>query len=136
MDIRRPVEIEVEYWQLRDGDGIRPSVNLHISNEDGVLLFATNDSTNLEWRTAARQEGLVRAACLVPGNFLAEGRHLVLAAVSSYNPTRVHALEADAVAFQVVDRSTGDGVRGEYGSEWPGVVRPMLDWQIHQSAHD
>jgi hypothetical protein len=49
--------------------------------------------------------------------------------VSTFNPAVAHALERDAVAFQVVDRSHGDGVRGEATNEWPGVVRPMLAWR-------
>jgi lipopolysaccharide transport system ATP-binding protein len=57
----------------------------------------------------------------------------VWAVVSTYNPTVVHAGEQDAVAFQVADRSTGDGVRGEYVGDWPGVVRPMLRWTVETS---
>jgi hypothetical protein len=34
------------------------------------------------------------------------------------------------VAFVVVDRSEGDGVRGAYAQDFPGVVRPMLDWKV------
>jgi lipopolysaccharide transport system ATP-binding protein len=54
--------------------------------------------------------------------------------VSTLNPTRIHAQERDAVAFQVVDKSQGDGVRGEYVADWPGVVRPMLDWSVDFEA--
>jgi lipopolysaccharide transport system ATP-binding protein len=70
--------------------------------------------------------------CHIPGNFLAEGRVIVTAVVSTYNPTVVHALERDAVAFVVVDRSEGDGVRGVFANEFPGVVRPMLEWEVDQ----
>ncbi len=130
LDIRRPVSLELEYWHMRDDEDLRPSANLHVTNEDGVVLFATSDFNNHRWRETRRTPGVVRATCHIPGNFLAEGRFFVLAAISTYNPTRVHALEADAVSFHVVDRSTGDGVRGEYANAWPGVVRPMLDWSI------
>jgi len=131
VDIRKPVEIEVEYWQLSSSNGLRPSVNLHVTNDDGVLLFVTNDFNNRHWWESPRGEGVVQAACCIPGNFLAEGRHIVLTAISTYNPTEVHVLEPDAVSFQVVDRSDGDGVRGEYANEWPGVIRPMLDWDVN-----
>ena len=37
----------------------------------------------------------------------------------------------DQDAFQVIDKTDGEGVRGEYsGSAWPGVIRPHLDWTI------
>ena len=131
-DIRFPIDVTVEYWCLAPDPESRLSVNLHFTNEDGVLLFVSNDFNNRVWARTPRRPGVVRAKCRIPGNFLAEGRVQVLVAVSSYNPTVVHAREADAVAFQVVDRSKGDGVRGEYANEWPGVLRPMLDWSIDQ----
>lgn len=51
-------------------------------------------------------------------------------AVDTFNPYVGRAGEVDAIAFQVVDRTEGDGVRGVYTGEWPGVVRPMLDWTV------
>jgi lipopolysaccharide transport system ATP-binding protein len=50
--------------------------------------------------------------------------------VSSINPTVIHALERDAIAFHVVARSAGAGVRGDWAEDLPGVVRPMLDWTV------
>jgi hypothetical protein len=44
----------------------------------------------------------------------------------------VHAIEREAVAFVIADRSEGDGVRGVYANEFPGVIRPMLEWQVEQ----
>ena len=133
VDIRDPLEVEVEYWS-EDPAGLRPSANLHFYNEQGVCLFATADQVDRPWAESARIKGLIRATCHVPGNFLAEGRVTVTAAVSSFNPLVVHAVEREAIAFQVVDRSTGDGVRGEYANEWPGVVRPLLDWRVEHLA--
>ncbi|HET7489816.1 MAG TPA: ABC transporter ATP-binding protein [Acidimicrobiales bacterium] len=130
VEIRQPVDLEVEYLRLTADPAVRPSVNLHLLNEDGLKLFVTNDFTEQAWHDLPSRPGLVRSRCRIPGNFLAEGRIFVLAAVSSYNPTMIHAMENDAVSFQVVDRSEGDGVRGPYANEWPGVVRPMLDWAL------
>lgn len=128
--IGRPVEVEIEYWHISEDPKVRPCANLHFYNEDGVCLFVTSDQDDVEWRQRPRETGIVKAICRIPGNFLAEGRVFVHAAVSTLNPTVIHVLERDAVAFQVVDRSTGEGVRGEYVADWPGVVRPRLDWTI------
>ncbi len=127
-DIRRPVAIEVEWRHLRGR--LHPSANLHFFNDDGVCLFVSNSFNNPEWLRAADRPGLVKSTCKLPGNFLAEGRVSVLVAISSINPMLIHAMERDAVAFQVVDPSEGDGVRGEWTNHWPGVVRPMLEWTI------
>ena len=43
-------------------------------------------------------------------------------------------MERDAVSFLVVDRSQGDGARGEYAVFFPGAVRPLLDWHINLSS--
>jgi lipopolysaccharide transport system ATP-binding protein len=112
----------------------RPTVSIHFTNEEGVCLFVTNDFNNRDWWRSPREAGLVRSICHVPGNFLAEGQISVLAAVCSYNPDIVHVHERDVVSFQVVDRSNGDGVRGEYGGVWPGVVRPSLEWRIEHPS--
>jgi lipopolysaccharide transport system ATP-binding protein len=129
VDIREPIEIEVVYASQNPRD-LRPSVNLQFFNDEGVCLFATNDWNDRAWSTRPRQAGVIRAVCRIPGNFLAEGRVTVSVMASTYNPTIVHATERDAIAFQVVDRSAGDGVRGVYSSDWPGVVRPMLEWHV------
>jgi lipopolysaccharide transport system ATP-binding protein len=129
LDIRQPVDIEIEYSSDSPGT-LRPAANLHLFNEDGILLFHSGDTSNREWTKKPRKAGIVRSTMRIPGNFLAEGQFTVTVALSTYNPTVIHALEGDAVAFQVVDRSKGDGVRGEWANHYPGVVRPMLDWRI------
>ncbi len=129
IDIREPVFIEVEYWNLQER--LRPTVILHLVNEHGITLFATNDFNNTDWWKTPRKPGVVKAVCRIPDNFLAEGRFFILAAIGTYNPNVVHTLERDVVSFQIIDRSEGDGVRGEYaGGDWPGVVRPILDWNV------
>ncbi|OLE54029.1 MAG: hypothetical protein AUG51_10420 [Acidobacteria bacterium 13_1_20CM_3_53_8] len=131
-DIRQDFRIEVEYWNLQRR--LRPSVLLIFTNEDGVCLFQSNDFNNNVWADTRREPGLVRSVCKLPGNFFSEGRVLVTVGIGTYNPNLLHAIERDAVAFQIFDRSEGDGVRGEYVGEWPGVIRPMLDWEINTKA--
>jgi lipopolysaccharide transport system ATP-binding protein len=133
IDIRRPVAIEVVYESDEPAQR-RPFVNLHFYNDEGVRLFVAGDFNDRDWWSQPRAAGRVKATCHIPGNFLAEGRVIVTAAVSSLDPVTVHAIEPDAVAFQIVDRTQGDGVRGPYANEYPGVVRPMLDWSIETSG--
>jgi lipopolysaccharide transport system ATP-binding protein len=129
IEIRQPLKIEVEYWSESPG-ALRPYVNLHFFNDEGICLFVSDDNSNLGWKHTPRFRQLIRSTVAIPGDFLAEGRVIVTAAVSTMNPTIVHAVERDAIAFQVVDRSDGEGVRGDWVGDWPGVVRPMLNWAI------
>jgi lipopolysaccharide transport system ATP-binding protein len=129
IDITEPIDVEVEYWSSPTG-ALRPSVHFHAFNSQGVLLFATTNNSTDEWQRVPQRSGVVRAICRIPGNFLAEGLISLNVAVATYNPERIHAVEHDAVAFNVVDRTAGTGVRGEFVGEWPGVVRPMFDWTV------
>jgi lipopolysaccharide transport system ATP-binding protein len=129
VEIRQPVWLEVEYWNLTDDPLFRPSTYIHVRNTEGVFLFASWDTNNLAWRTTPRGRGLVRVRCEFPGNFFAEGGVVVSAGVTSIKPIVYHAAEDDVVAFHVVDRSSGDGVRGEWAGDFPGVLRPMLNWE-------
>jgi lipopolysaccharide transport system ATP-binding protein len=129
IDIREPIQIEVEYFNFQNR--VKPTAVVHVINEDGICLFASNDWNNKDWWNTPRSPGPVRSVCTIPGNFLAEGQFFVLVAICSYNPNEIHALERDVVSFQVVDRTQGDGVRGEHaGGKWPGVIRPLLEWEV------
>jgi lipopolysaccharide transport system ATP-binding protein len=133
-DIREPMAVEVDYWNLSADPRFRPYVNLHFYNAEGICLFVTMDANNKQWREQTRTRGLVHAICRIRGNLLAEGTIFVTAAVSSLHPTTVHAYVDDAVAAHVADPSEGDGVRGEWVGDWPGILRPLLDWEVVQEA--
>lgn len=132
-DVREPVIVEIEYERLDDDPELRTTASFMATDEAGVVLFVSADFVNRPaWeRPAAR--GLVRSRCTIPPNLLAEGRISLMVSVTSLSPAQViHAREDDAVAFSMVDRSQGDGVRGQYGGDWPGVVRPMLPWTVER----
>ena len=65
----------------------------------------------------------------LPGNFLAEGLHMVVVAIMSYNPFTIHFNEPEAISFVTVDSFSETSVRGTYGGRFPGIIRPLLKWQ-------
>jgi len=126
VDIREPVGIEVEYDVTEAGHQLIP--NYHFVNDDGLHVFSVQDVES-EWRRRPRPIGRYVSTAWIPGNFLSSGTLAVDVAVSSHVPlVRVHALVQAIVAFEVNDSFDGDGVRGDYLGEYPGVVRPMVDW--------
>jgi len=129
VDIRKPVFIEVTYWDCSGDSSFEPIPSLSFINAEGTLLFVThaNDTAN---RQLPNSKSLVSARCRVPGNFFAEGGISVSAAIVSYRPPYVHVSELDIAAFHVMDHSDGDGVRRAYVGDWPGAVRPMLEWEL------
>ncbi|HEX9918889.1 MAG TPA: ABC transporter ATP-binding protein, partial [Pyrinomonadaceae bacterium] len=80
LDIRQPVEIEVEYEVLTPGHVLVP--NLHFYNEEGVYAFIVND-LEPAWRNRPRDAGRYRSVALIPGNLLSEGTLFVGVAVST-----------------------------------------------------
>ncbi|HEX7950079.1 MAG TPA: ABC transporter ATP-binding protein [Candidatus Limnocylindrales bacterium] len=137
IDITDAIVVEVEYWVASKSDR-GPLLNIDVFNDEGICVFGITDQTSDEWkRLSIPTSGVIRSVCTVPGNFLAEGRFTVNVAVVTYNPTTgraAHGVELDAVAFQVVDRTSGEGARGAFSGEWPGVVRPLFEWSIGFSA--
>ena len=125
IDIRRPVDIEIEWEALREGHVLVP--NLHFHNEEGAIIFLSSD-LDPAWRGRPREMGRYISTAHVPGNLLSEGTVVVGAAVSTMDPVRVHFYERDVVAFDVIDVLAGDTARGDYGGAIPGVVRPLLPW--------
>ena len=95
------------------------------------------DYTNKDWRHRSRHfDGLVTSTCTIPGNLLSEGLKRVHAQLITHNPTVQLVNEQDAVSFVVVDASSGDGARGEYAGDFPGIVRPLLDWRVDILEHN
>jgi lipopolysaccharide transport system ATP-binding protein len=131
-DVREPIDIEIMYYNFANERFAYANIQLFDENDN--LLFASGDFTNVEWRHKPRTfEGKVRSTCTIPGNLLAEGQLRVLVALTTHNPSEVLGIERDAVSFMVVDNSEGDGARGEYGGNFPGLIRPLLNWKVDVS---
>ena len=136
VDISKDVEIEVEYWNLREGS--RMNVGLHLVDKLAIDVLQTTNmhSANLvrdEWYGTPAPVGLYRSTCVIPANFLNDGRYTVHVAVRT-DVMQMEAWAGDVVSFSVHD--TGE-MRREFGGAWLGVVRPRLAWQTQAIApHD
>ena len=132
LDIRQPIGIELAYDVLEPGHVLIP--NYHLRNQDGMHLFSVQDVES-EWRRRPRPAGRYVSTAWIPANFLSPGTISVDIAVSSHVPlVRVHALVEGPVAFEVIDSFDGDGARGDYQGEYPGLIRPLVDWTTRYQA--
>jgi lipopolysaccharide transport system ATP-binding protein len=126
IDIRKPFRIETTYDVLEAGHALVPVIEL--CNTAGTELFSTHD-TNPDWRGRPRSCGSYTSTVWIPGNLLAEGSLVAHVSIMSHVPaTILHAQQRDAVAFQIIDRQSGESARGDYVGPMPGVVRPLLRW--------
>jgi len=125
-DIREPVGVEMEFDVLTPGYSLFPYFTL--VNEEDLWLFTSLDN-DPEWLRKPRPVGRYRSTGWIPGNYLAEGTLLIMATMRTEEPHIIHFHERDVVAFQVVDSSNGDGARLDYPGRFPGLVRPLLNWE-------
>jgi lipopolysaccharide transport system ATP-binding protein len=134
VDIRSPVTIEMEFWNLKSD--VQLVAAFSFFNDQGVMLFVSPDFHERRWATKPRPVGVYRSRCIVPGNFFAEGQIRIVAEVATRHPFyQIHFLEHDSVAFQVVETNEPGSVRAGWGRPIPGVVRPMLNWETDYVEH-
>ena len=125
IDIRRSFGIEM-LWEVFKSDH-ELSAHFGFINESGDQVFVTID-LDPEWRGKIRPLGKFRSTAWVPGNLLAEGLLYVHCHVYDKTFNISDCSEEPAVSFQIVDTCEGDSARGDYGQNFPGVVRPLLKW--------
>lgn len=125
IDIRSPVDIEIEFDVVRPGYVLTPTFVL--GNEQGIEIFVAHDLDPV-WRRRRRPAGRYVSTARIPGNFLAEGTMFVTAGLNTLDPLIVQFDEPNAAAFQVVDSLDGDTARGDYAGTMIGIVRPVLEW--------
>jgi len=130
VDIRRPVDIEMEYEVLQSGYMLMPHFQSY--NEEGVHVFSAHD-LDPAWRQRPRSRGCWVSTVRIPGNLLSEGTMFIGAGLETVDPVIHQFYEPDAVAFQVVDSLDGDSARGDYAGHMGGVVRPLLQWNTRFS---
>jgi lipopolysaccharide transport system ATP-binding protein len=123
VDVRRPVAIEMQYDVLQGGLALVPSYQFF--NEQGTCLFVSANPARPGRLSAV---GHYTSTCWIPGNFLTDGKVYATAVISSVDPPIVHVSAYHAVAFDVKDSAIGDPFRAGYTGEYPGVIRPQLDW--------
>jgi lipopolysaccharide transport system ATP-binding protein len=135
-DIQKEVQVELSYWNLKEGAKLFASI--HLINGQGVTILTTFNAPSAsltfdEWYHKPKPRGLFRSVCKIPGNFLNEGHYFISVFIASYDGmTIAHVAQEKVISFNVID--TG-GMRKEYSGYWVGVIRPRLAWStdfIHE----
>ncbi|BAU13880.1 putative polysaccharide ABC transporter ATP binding subunit [Leptolyngbya sp. NIES-3755] len=125
LDITQPIGITMVYEILKDNQQFTQSINLF--NSHGIHILSSHDldaAANLK----PRDRGIYASTMWIPANFLAEGLTIISVAALEPEPFKLHFHELEAVAFNVVDSMNGTSARGAFLGAFPGVVRPILDW--------
>lgn len=135
VDIRDPLQIEVEYDMLKGRH--RPILILNFCDEEGVCAFSTRDLDPV-WADQPHPEGRYVNMVTIPGNFLSSGTFYLN--VRLYIPESFKAPsfegefhERSVVTFRVLDSLDTNAARGSYRGQLPGAVRPLLQWETDYS---
>ncbi|MCM3906400.1 MAG: ABC transporter ATP-binding protein [Pyrinomonadaceae bacterium] len=122
INIRTPVVIEFEYWNLVPGAFLNLSVV--VSTEEGYPIFNTGSGNEPVWHGRPFPAGLFRSAFYIPGELLNDGTHRVHLYIIKDRSIVLFHLE-DILVFDVEDSLERDGWFGK----WIGAVRPNFTWQ-------
>ena len=100
--------------------------NFHFYTAGGECAFISHD-TNKHFFN----KGTYVSSCYIPPNLLNEGSYFVGIALSSFAAgITVHFYEKNCLSFNVADHHEGVTTRPDHAIPIPGVVRPLLDWDL------
>jgi lipopolysaccharide transport system ATP-binding protein len=125
-DITTTVGITMKYEVLNETKIFTHGMNLF--NSQGINILNSHDVTSTI-RHSKRKVGKYSSTMWIPANFLSDGLISVGVAIFNQEPFYLHFHELDVVVFTVFDKLDVQSARGNYLGEFPGIVRPILQWQ-------
>lgn len=131
VDVRESFCIELEIDVLEPGHGIL--VLNGVQNGDGAQVFSAVDTKNPVLQKKHWSTGRHLVRMWIPGNLLQVDTYTVETFVAAWEPMRIDQVyEKDVLCFHVLDAFADDSSRGNFAGTLPGVVRPLLDWEIER----
>jgi lipopolysaccharide transport system ATP-binding protein len=131
VDIRRSFGIEVKWEVIQEGLSMEPHIT--IINQENHVVFVTIDM-DPEWRGKQRHLGTYSSTAWVDGNLMAEGIFYINIHIVNRQDYTVQFSVHSALSFQIFDTLEGNSARGDYGKDFPGIVRPLLRWTTEYSS--
>lgn len=120
------IMIEFTYEILKENQLFTHGFNLF--NSHNVHILSSHDKES-ETLNTALPKGIYTKTIVIPGNFLAESSYNCSFAIMRYGPFEVEFHEMDIVGFNVIDEVGNNTARGNYSGKFPGIVRPILNWE-------
>jgi lipopolysaccharide transport system ATP-binding protein len=119
--IDKKIGIECEYEILKKG--CYPVPNIHVFTNKGDYVFVASEPA----KQVQTSIGTHRTTAWIPENTLNTGSYIIGVAASTLNPVIVHFYENEALVFDTTEDM--ENRTNEYRQEFPGVVRPVLQWE-------
>jgi lipopolysaccharide transport system ATP-binding protein len=103
--------------------------NFHFKTVEGIYAFCVNAP---EMQKA--ESGVYIARCHIPENMLNDGIYTIGLAITEYLAKGyiVHFFEEHYLTLNVIEQIHDNSRRYDYGGPVPGVIRPLLKWEVKQ----
>lgn len=129
-DTTEKVGISMDYTVLQDDIAFTHGLNLF--NQEQVNVFNSHD-VSASGTGLRKKKGHYQATAWIPGNLLPEGIFSISVALFLPNPLDVLVHEQQQLSFELYTDFSRHSARGNYADDFPGVVRPLLEWQLNRN---
>jgi lipopolysaccharide transport system ATP-binding protein len=127
LKVTEKVGIEMNYEVLKENHILWLGHNVY--NQFGVNVFDTHN-VNSPYYTTPHLKGRYTSVVWIPANLLNSGTYYIGSAIFNHAENFIHFHEKDIVLFKVYDVPDQTTAKGSTGGDFPGVIRPLLDWSI------
>lgn len=126
-DVTAKIGITIEYEVLEANHILWHGLNFY--NEAGVNIFDSHNVTS-EWYVKPHPIGTFKTTAWIPENLLNQGKVIVNVAIFNHEKHQIHLHAHEVIAFDIIDFLRQDIItaRGSSTGEFPGLIRPLLNW--------
>ena len=126
-DTTEKIGISFEYEILKNETFFTHGINVY--NQENVNIFNSHDVISA-FHNQKRDKGRYATTVWIPGNLLPEGIFSISIALLLANPVDVLIHEHDVLSFETYTDFGKLSARGNYVDEFPGLIRPLLQWEV------
>jgi lipopolysaccharide transport system ATP-binding protein len=124
--ISEKIKITLIYKIKKDGLAFIYGANFY--NIEDVNIFNSHDVTSND-RSLKKGVGNYEAIMWIPENLLNEGILSISIAFFRHSPYELFLYLNKVITINIVDYMKGDSSRGNYLGDFPGFIRPLLNWE-------
>jgi lipopolysaccharide transport system ATP-binding protein len=128
-DTTEKVGISMDYEVIKDDAAFTHGIN--VFNQEQVNVFNSHDLTTQNG-DLRRKKGRYNVTAWIPGNLLPEGIFSISVAIFLPNPLDILIHQKNKLSFEMFTDFTKRSARGNYADDFPGIVRPLLNWELHK----
>jgi lipopolysaccharide transport system ATP-binding protein len=131
LNIAESFSVKMKY-AVKKGSLRNAYPNFHFLDQFGQYVFVT--SPNSIKNDLNPNGGVYEAECMIPANFFNAGNFSIsIAFTADYNGANTSFYEQNALNFSMIEDLNNSPTRiGNYGGAVPGIIRPILDWEINK----